>query len=156
MKYFSLHATFTNCVGFPTLERGQWPMPPFSHSREHWKNSLHRLTSRFSGPEHPSPRVWVKREKRRDFMRFSLQLFRRYKQHLANSVPKWLQMLWAAGAHPLSAALYLHRIYTSPLLKRPHVSDREHFHSCCIRQRDSNHCSLRADLRLEISATLRW
>lgn len=50
MKCFSLHATFTNCVGFPTLKRGQWPMPPFSHSKEHWKNSLHRLTSGFPGP----------------------------------------------------------------------------------------------------------
>lgn len=56
MKCFRLHATFTNCVGFLTLKRGQWPRPPFSHSKEHWKN---KSSSAYLGlPQSwtPSPR----------------------------------------------------------------------------------------------------
>lgn len=141
MKYFTRN--IYKLCGFSDIREGMVNRATFSILKRALKNSFHSLTSSFSGLEHPPPRVWVEREKRREFKLLSLQLFRRYKQHLANSAPKWLQMLWAAGAHPLLASFYLHRIYTGSGLKRPHVSDRKHFHSCCIRQQDCMHCCFR-------------
>lgn len=125
---FRLHATFTNCVGLPTLKRGQWPRPPFSHSKEHWKTSLHRLYLGFSGPEHPPPRQGggqTERERKRgDFMVLSLQLLRRYKQHLANSAPNGSRSSELQGLiHCCPPSIY------TGFTKALHWREPKHFHS---------------------------
>lgn len=87
MKCFRLHATFTNCVDFPPLKGTVTQATFFTLKRALKKQVFISLPRASLVLSTLPPGQEQKGKKREDFRLLSLQLFRRYKQHLANSAP---------------------------------------------------------------------